>query len=652
MKTKIFYICFLSFISLSCAQNKTHHRDSQHISISNIKLDSLKKVLHAYVDKGELAGIQTAILKKNKLVHYSSYGYADIENKKPLDSLSIFRIFSMTKPITSVGLMQLYEQGKFKLEDPIHLYIPEFKEMTVYNKDNKIVPAKRQIKIIDLLRHSSGISYGRSPNPSLNTKYTEASLGSSKGLKEFIKRITKLPLLFEPGTDYEYGYSTDICGYLIEVLSGQSLDEYLQKNVLDPLKMKDTHFQLPEHKINHFTTGYRSGENGKLEIAELPTESMFINKPSFIKGGGGLVSTTNDYLNLCRMLLNKGVLFDQQILKPETIDLMTKDHLESVRKHKPRLRILSGETGFGLGFSVAEKEDKSIVYGWGGAVGTYFRIDPKQDLAYLMMIQLSPYKQLNLRETFQKLVNNSIIDTSKKQKIIKPILLDKSMLSGTGLKPVKLKDQPNRDFFQGQLYRGEALSAYMISSSTASKDFENFPIEEFVYLSNGSMNFNTLNTKSYEFEADNFLAIPKGYKGSIKTIGNPQYHLELSIISNKRSDQKEVSKLKQPLLIDKNLISLQKIQLNENDTYKNILYSGIEIIIILEVEKPRTSILDNTQKEQIIHILEGSVYITTKDGIKQVFKKGDFFVLPKNFNGKWESNSSDLFRSIIIKANI
>lgn len=410
MIKRIYAISFILLTISACAQKNARLTDVKQNNLSNKNLDSLKVVLHSFVDNKQLAGIQTAILKNNKLVHFDSYGYADIENKILLDNQSIFRIFSMTKPITSVGLMQLYEQGKFKLEDPIHKYIPEFKNMKVYDENNNIIPAKNAIKIIDLLRHSSGISYGRSPNSDLNSLYSDENLGNSENLKAFIDKISQLPLLFEPGTDYEYGFSTDICGYLIEVLSGQPINEYLQEEVLNPLQMKDTHFQLPLQKIKHLTVGYRADENGKLKIADIPEQSMFTNEINFFKGGGGLVSTTNDYLNFCRMLLNKGTLFDTQILKPETLDLMTKDHLESVRNHTPRLRILPNETGFGLGFSIARQDDDRVVYGWGGAVGTYFRIDPEKDLAYIMMIQLSPYRQLRIRETYQSLVNDAFIN--------------------------------------------------------------------------------------------------------------------------------------------------------------------------------------------------------------------------------------------------
>lgn len=407
MSKKFIFVILCVALLISCALNqRTTSTPKQETSEYSFK--RLKRVLHKYVDRNQIAGIQSAILKDNKLIHFDSYGFANIEKQKVLDSSSIFRIFSMTKPITSVGLMQLYEQGKFNLEDSVSQYIPEFQNMKVYDDTNAIVEAKRSIKIIDLLRHTSGISYGHGPNKALNEAYKQAHLGTSKDLKSFIKNISQLPLAFEPGTDYEYGYSTDVCGYLIEVLSGQPVDEYLLENIIKPLQMNDTHFQLPKEKINRFVTGYRPGKNDSLIVSELPESSRYLNTTSFIKAGAGLVSTTSDYLNFCKMLLNKGSLFGERIISSETLDLMTKDQLDDVRKFNEKPNILKGETGFGLGFSILERQDGSVDYGWGGAAGTYFRIDPSQDLAYIMMIQLIPYRQLGLSDTFKSLVNDAI----------------------------------------------------------------------------------------------------------------------------------------------------------------------------------------------------------------------------------------------------
>lgn len=383
----------------------------ESVGMSSDSLSIMTKHLHELVDNKKLAGIQTAVMRKGKLIHFDSYGYADIENKKMIDNKSIFRVFSMTKPIVSVALMQLYEQGKFKLDDPIHKYIPEFSNQ-YYLKDSLELPVKDPIRIIDLLTHTSGISYGRSQNRFLNEQYTRANLMSSTNNKEFVKKLSSLPLLFEPGTDWEYGMSTNVCGYLIEILSGQSLDDYLKENILIPLEMTSTYFKVPEDKLEDFTVGYSWDENDGLFITENPEESRFAKEVTFYNGGGGLVSTTNDYINFCKMLLDDGRFNDKQIIKKSTLDLMFQDHLAEPKKHQERLRLLRGENGFGLGFSIKGDYPDTLenVFGWGGAVGTYFRIDTDNQLAYILMIQLSPYRHLQLRSTFQNFVNAAIIE--------------------------------------------------------------------------------------------------------------------------------------------------------------------------------------------------------------------------------------------------
>lgn len=407
---KCIYIYFVG-ITLISAQSEQTIYSPENLGISNIKLNELKSRLHEFVDHGQLAGIQTAIIKNGKLVLFDSYGYANIEDQKRLNDSSIFRIFSMTKPITSIALMQLYEAGMFKLEDPIHLYIPAFKTMKVFKEDS-IVDAEKDIRIIDLLRHTSGITYGRSANLTLNEMYQKAQLEEARNLTAFVEKLGALPLLFEPGTNWEYSYATDVCGYLIEILSGKPLDKYLEEFILKPLEMDNTFFQLPLDKLNQLTVGYRADQNGALHIAELPRESRFLYTPTIIRGGGGLLSTTSDYLKFCQMLLNKGSLLDKQIVKPETINLMIQDHLKPVRDYTPNPRYSLRDSGFGLGFAVSTEENEigSGIYGWGGAVGTYFRIDPHNDMAYVMMIQLSPYRQLNLSTLFQDLVIDALIE--------------------------------------------------------------------------------------------------------------------------------------------------------------------------------------------------------------------------------------------------
>lgn len=406
---------FILAICISLATALTAQYDIKQIAspeangLYSDSLEQMNQYFHILVDEERLAGVQTAVIANGKLVHFDTYGYSDIEQKKKLDEKSIFRIFSMTKPIVSVALMQLYEQGKFKLDDPIHKFMPEFKDALVYS-DSNLVPAKEPVKVIDLLRHTSGYSYGNSPQRGLNTYYTEARLNASENNKAYAQKLSKIPLQFEPGTSWKYGVSTNLCGYLVEVLSGESLDEYLQKHILEPLQMTDTHFQIPKEKIKHFTVGYRWSDENGLYIAESAAENRYVNEVTLFNGGGGLVSTTFDYLKFCQMILNNGRVGDQQILKPTTVQLMLTDHLVDVRKHEERPRLPEGEAGFGLGFVIKgdNPEELKNIFGWGGAVGTYFKIDKDHGLAYVMMIQLSPHRHLGLRQRIQGFINASI----------------------------------------------------------------------------------------------------------------------------------------------------------------------------------------------------------------------------------------------------
>ena len=376
--------------------------------LSSARLQEMNHYMHSLVDSNALAGIQTAVIRNGQLVHYDSYGFANLEEKIALNEKSIFRIFSMTKPITSVALMQLFEQGKFELNDPLSKFIPEFENSKVY-QDSTLALAQSPIRIIDLLRHSSGLSYGRGVPQELAAYYGRAQLYGSEDIAEFTRRASTLPLQFEPGTDWQYGISTSICGRLIEVLSGQELDDYLQEHVFLPLEMTDTHFQLPDSKVERFTVGYRWSEEQNLYVSEDQRNNRYTREVSLYNGGGGLVSTLKDYLNFCQMLLNKGKFKDQQLLKEKTIALMLQDHLTEIRPRHERLRLPPNEFGFGLGFAIRGSAETGLekVYGWGGAVGTYFKIDTDNEMAYVMMIQISPYRHLGLRERFHQFVQSA-----------------------------------------------------------------------------------------------------------------------------------------------------------------------------------------------------------------------------------------------------
>ena len=373
--------------------------ESQGFSSERLML--LNQAMHSYVDDNELSGIQTAIVKNGKLIHFDSYGSSDISENDPLKEDDIFRIASMTKPIVSIGLMMLLEEGKFKLNDPVYKYIPEFKNLTI-KKRKKIKPVKNHVKIIDLLRHSAGLNF---KGPEDYRKVINMDL------EEYTKESVKEPLKFEPGTTWWYSSSTDICGYLIEVLSGQKLDVYLKNRIFDPLKMDDTSFELPKNKIDRLTTLYVVGEKKELVSFDNKSNTPFKDKVTLLNGSGGLLSTTKDYLKFSVMLLNNGFFGGEQIIKKSTLDLMKKDHSLGLKYKK---LVFGKKKGFGLGFEVVKEEDTKFgskgTFGWGGMFGTYFRADPKQNMVYIYMTQSFETYRLKLADKFRAMVYESILE--------------------------------------------------------------------------------------------------------------------------------------------------------------------------------------------------------------------------------------------------
>jgi len=368
---------------------------------SSEKLTLLNQAMHSYVDDNELSAIQTAIVKNGKLIHFDSYGSSDISENDPLEEDDIFRIASMTKPIVSIGLMMLYEEGKFNLNDPVYKYIPEFKNLTI-KKRKKVKPVKNHVKIIDLLRHSAGLNF-KGPED-----YRKVI---SMNLEEYTKESVKEPLRFEPGTTWWYSSSTDICGYLIEILSDQKLDVYLKDKIFDPLKMNDTSFELPKNKLDRLTTLYVVGEKKELVSFDNKSNSPFKNKVTLLNGSGGLLSTTKDYLKFSVMLLNNGSIGGEQILKKSTLDLMKQDHSLGLKYKK---LVFGKKKGFGLGFEVVKEEDTKFgskgTFGWGGMFGTYFRADPKQNMVYIYMTQSFETYRLKLADKFRAMVYESILE--------------------------------------------------------------------------------------------------------------------------------------------------------------------------------------------------------------------------------------------------
>jgi len=339
------------------------------------------------------------IFEKNKEVYYNAFGYADRESKLPMDRNTIVRIYSMTKPITGVALMTLYEKGAFQLDDPLSKYAPEFANMKVYKgvdaSGNLITePAVRQITIRDITRHTAGFAVG-TELPGLKELVQKTDpLNRNNNLSEMAKKLASLPLAFQPGTQWAYGISVDVQAYLVERLSGKPFDVYVKEKVLDPLGMKHTGYVVPEKERKHFAALYHRS-NGHL----VPDDDNFNLKNWPLKPGGfGLTSTIDDYMNFARMLLNKGKSGETTILKPETVKLMSTSQLSDTISQRMWLPS-KGQVGFGIDFAVrtrppASRDENNGVVGeffWDGAASTLFWVDPVNDVTVVMFVQIMPF---------------------------------------------------------------------------------------------------------------------------------------------------------------------------------------------------------------------------------------------------------------------
>jgi CubicO group peptidase (beta-lactamase class C family) len=361
------------------------------------------------------------IWRKGETAHFNVQGLADVERKKPLCEDTIFRIYSMTKPITSVAFMMLVEQGLVALDDPVHRFIPEWKDLAVYSAGTN--PAfmtkrtNRPMLMVDLLRHTSGLTYGFQQRTNVDAAYRDLKLGEIEKygtLDYMVEKLAKLPLEFSPGEAWNYSVSTDILGYLVGKISGVPFEEYLQRKIFEPLKMHETGFSVPSKDAERLASCYAVTPKGRV-LQDDAVKSHYLQAPTLISGGGGLVSTASDYLRFCRMLINGGELDGARLLSPKTIQLMTMNHLPN-GKDLPSMSISLfseanyGGVGFGLGFSVTLDQAKALIPGstgdfsWGGAASTYFWIDPKEELIAIFMTQLMPSTHYPVRREFRTLV--------------------------------------------------------------------------------------------------------------------------------------------------------------------------------------------------------------------------------------------------------
>ena len=381
-----------------------------------------------YIESQRYSGVLAGIFRKGELVHASPIGLRDIENRKPVQRDTIFRIYSMSKPITSVALMTLYEKGLFQLDDPVSEYIPQFKNLEVFDSgvfgDFETTRVNREMTVRDLLSHQSGLTYGFVNRTNVDRAYREAGVGEIRttgSLQKMIDCLSEIPLEFSPGDRWNYSVSTDVCGYLAEVISGKSFDVFLDEVIFQPLGMVDSGFYVKESEKERLASLYRYNESGSpLHVSDFDAGD-YTRKPSFLSGGGGLVSTLDDYMAFCQMILGNGKYNGEMILGRKTLELMGSNHLSNGVDLEQVAFGRWSETqyrgvGFGLGFSVLLDPAASQVSGskgelaWGGAASTAFWIDKSEDLAVVFLTQLLPSSTYNVRRELRTLVYSAIED--------------------------------------------------------------------------------------------------------------------------------------------------------------------------------------------------------------------------------------------------
>jgi len=382
------------------------------VGLSDDRLAQLSEQMRPYVEDDKVAGLMTMVYRRGEIAHYETYGQRDRQTGTPMTPNTLFRIYSMTKPITTVAALMLYENGHFQLDDPVAEYLPALEGVQVYDTTATGTPTRaeprRPMTIQDLMRHTSGLTYGVFGDTPVDSMYQAAGvLSDDRTLESAVETLGTLPLLHQPGTQWHYSVSTDVLGRLVEVVSGQSLDTFFQTRIFDPLGMDDTTFEVPADAMDRFATSYSMGENGELAVRDRKQNSSFAAPVRFLSGGGGLVSTMDDYLRFARMLLGGGAVDGTRLLSPKTVDLMTQNHLDG-----------TFEPGWGFGLGVRVNTDLPVastlgsegMYGWSGFASTYFFVDPKEELIGMVWTQLVPEGRYPIGPQFRVGVYQSIVD--------------------------------------------------------------------------------------------------------------------------------------------------------------------------------------------------------------------------------------------------
>ena len=368
--------------------------EPESVGMSSERLDKISEFVRRDIDDGKLVGVVTMVARHGKIVHYETAGTYGLDNDRPIDKDALFRIYSMTKPITTVAMMMLYEEGKFQLGDPVSRYLPEFENQKIL-KDGELVDPQSPMTIEQLMSHSAGLVYGFYDDNPVDLAYQEAGLENSENLDEFIDNLAELR--YEPGSRYHYSVATDVLGAIVERLSGMTLEAFLEQRILTPLGMHDTFFNVPDDKLDRLASNhYWDAESGGMAV--IPMEaSRPVQNVTMFWGGAGLISTTMDYMIFCEMLRRGGSYNGARILSPKTVQYMTINHLtDEVRNNGaedyPGSHLYTGQS-FGLGFGVVTDPGQSPVissmgeYSWGGAANTKFWIDPEEEIVAILMTQ-------------------------------------------------------------------------------------------------------------------------------------------------------------------------------------------------------------------------------------------------------------------------
>jgi CubicO group peptidase (beta-lactamase class C family) len=412
-------ICLIALMACSSAQTTELNEASPlSVRVSEERLNRIDRMLQQSVDSGWIAGAVGFIARDGKIVYDKSFGVRDIETKAPMRRDDIFRIASQTKAITSVAVMMLFEEGKFLLDDPISKYIPEFANPRVLDKFNgkdttyTTIPANREITIRDLLTHTSGIDYAGIGSANMNAIYAKAGIptgfvSEKINLGDKIRKLGKLPLVHQPGERFTYGLNVDVLGYLVEVLSGETLDHYFHRHIFEPLGMKDTYFYLPASKYDRLVKV--SAEDKDHHLVSAP--ASFVNYPlaegTYYSGGAGLSSTIKDYATFLQMLLNKGEYNGKRLLARRTVELMTCNQIGDINLGKDK---------FGLGFEITTASGQARLgisegsFSWGGYFATTYWADPKERLVCLIFIQQSPFSHSEITDKFRAMVYQALAD--------------------------------------------------------------------------------------------------------------------------------------------------------------------------------------------------------------------------------------------------